>query len=77
MTYLEAFLGFLVKTNMKAYTKLNVAMCYQRHLAVISAGDGCRGRPPDKIRNKIFFNTMLLDNVGKEFSISIDIKYFG
>ena len=67
LTRLEAFLGFLVKTKMKAYTKLTIAMCCQiftrRSLAAISACDRRRGRPLDKIRNlkEKTFSRMLLD----------------
>ena len=43
--YLEAFLGFLVKTKMKAYTKLAVVMCCpicDRRSLAPSSGNFCR-----------------------------------
>ena len=46
-THLEAFLDFLVKTKMKAYTKLTVVMCCQivaRNSVAPSSGD-FRRRP--------------------------------
>ena len=55
-TGFEAFLGFLGKTKMKAYTKLTVVVCCQivarKSVAPPSAGgDRCRGTPVDKIRS--------------------------
>ena len=54
----RGILGFLVKTKMKAYTKLTVVMCCQivdrKSVAPSSAifgGDRRRGTPVDKIRN--------------------------
>ena len=58
-TCLEAFLGFLAKTKMKAYTKLTVVMCCQivaRKSVAPSSGNFRRRSAPryacvDKIRN--------------------------
>ena len=53
-TRLEAFLGFLGKTKMKAYTKLTVVMCSQiidRKSVAIYSGERRSGRLVDNIRN--------------------------
>ena len=57
-TRLKAFVGFLGKSKIKAYTKLTVVMCCQivdkksvGHLAAISGGNRRRGTLADKIRN--------------------------
>ena len=61
-TCLEAFLGFLGNTKVKAYTKLNVVMCcqifYRKSVAPSS------GRPVDKIRN---FERKIKKNIKKVF----------
>ena len=49
-TSLEALLGFLVKTKMKAYTKLTVVMCCQivARNSIASSSGYFRRRPPPR-----------------------------
>ena len=90
LTCLEAFLGFPVKTKMKAYTKLTVAMCCQifaRRSVAPSSGDFRRRTLPRLAsgQDQGTFSRMLLDPFGgrggisarsslRDFSISSDVK---